>query len=77
MYMHPKTYMWLQDQDREAYIHQRGLERLAREGVEHRPGDDRGGINFARKFRAAMSALAGAFSSGSQDTPNLSGSASA
>ncbi|MEP6639027.1 MAG: hypothetical protein ABJC39_06725, partial [Chloroflexota bacterium] len=69
--------MWLQEQDREAYIHQRGLERLAREGGEHRPGEDRGGINFAKKVRAAISALTGAFSGGSTGTPSLTGSTSA
>ncbi len=77
MYMHPKTFMWLQEQDREAYIHQRALERLAREGGEHRPGEDRGGINFAKKLRSAVSALTGAFSGGSADGPSLTGSPSA
>ncbi|MEO8437683.1 MAG: hypothetical protein ABI562_04430 [Chloroflexota bacterium] len=77
MYMHPNSFMWLQEQDREAYIHQRALERLAREGGEHRPGEDRGGINFAQKLRAALAAVASIFPGGSANTPSLTGSTSA
>ena len=44
MYMHPKTYLWIQEQDRERMFQQRALERAARSGGEQRPGIVRGGI---------------------------------
>ncbi len=50
MYMHPKTYLWLQEQDREREFQQRALQRAARSGGEQRPGLVRGGIASIVKF---------------------------
>jgi hypothetical protein len=50
MYMHPKTYLWLQEQDRERMFQQRALQRAARSGGEQRPGLVRGGIASIVKF---------------------------
>ena len=50
MYMHPKTYLWLQEQDRERMFQQRALQRLAQSGGEQRPGLVRGGIASIVKF---------------------------
>jgi hypothetical protein len=50
MYMHPKTYLWLQEQDRERMFQQRALQRAARSGGEQRPGIVRGGIASIVKF---------------------------
>ena len=50
MYMHPKTFLWLQEQDRERMFQQRALQRAAREGGEQRPGLVRGGIASIVKF---------------------------
>ena len=44
MYMHPKTFLWIQEQDRERMFQQRALERAARSGGEQRPGLVRGGL---------------------------------
>jgi hypothetical protein len=60
MYMHPKTYLWLQEQDREREFQQRALQRAARSGGEQRPGLVRGGIASIVKFiRQATSPAAG------------------
>jgi len=50
MYMHPKTYLWLQEQDREREFQQRALQRAAQSGGEQRPGLVRGGIASIVKF---------------------------
>ena len=50
MYMHPKTYLWIQEQDRERMFQQRALQRAARSGGEQRPGLVRGGIASIVKF---------------------------
>ena len=50
MYMHPKTYLWIQEQDRERMFQQRALERAARSGGEQRPGLVRGGLASIVKF---------------------------
>ena len=50
MYMHPKTYLWLQEQDRERMFQQRALQRAAQSGGEHKPGIVRGGIASIVKF---------------------------
>ena len=50
MYMHPKTYLWLQEQDRERMFQQRALQRAAKSGGEQRPGLVRGGIASIVKF---------------------------
>ena len=60
MYMHPKTFLWLQEQDRERMFQQRALQRAALEGGEQRPGFVRGGIASIVKFvRQASSPAAG------------------
>jgi hypothetical protein len=60
MYMHPKTFLWIQEQDRERMFQQRALERAARSGGEQRPGLVRGGIASIVKFvRQATSPKAG------------------
>ena len=50
MYMHPKTFLWIQEQDRERMFQQRALERAARSGGEQRPGIVRGGLASIVKF---------------------------
>jgi hypothetical protein len=50
MYMHPKTYLWLQEQDRERELQQRALQRAAQSGGEQHPGLVRGGIASIVKF---------------------------
>lgn len=73
--MHPNTFLWLQEQDRERAMTQRALERAARSGGEQRPGLARGGINgFARILRQAGSAVASFHVGGSRPTSHLSGS---
>jgi len=76
MYMHPKTYLWLQEQDRERMFQQRALQRAALSGGEHRPGLVRGGIASIVKFvREATSGLGGPAQTG--PTSQLTGAASA
>ena len=50
MYMHPNSYLWLQEQDREREFQQRALQRAAKSGGEQRPGLVRGGIASIVKF---------------------------
>ena len=58
LYMHPRTFLWMQEQDRERMLAQHALERAARAGGEQRPGLARGGISsFARLVRKSGSAL--------------------
>jgi hypothetical protein len=58
MHMHPDTYLWLVEQDRERAMTKRALERAAREGGAQQPGFVRGGISsFARILRASASAV--------------------
>lgn len=59
MYMHPTTYLWILEQDRERAMTQRALERAARSGGAQHPGLARGGISsFTRVLRRAASAAA-------------------
>ena len=52
MHMHPDTYLWLVEQDRERAMTKRALERAAREGGEQHPDVERGGISgFVRVLR--------------------------
>ena len=77
MYMHPKTYLWLQEQDRERMFQQRALQRLAEEGGEKRPGLVRGGIaSIVRFVRKATSPSIGD-PTGTDAGPQLTGAASA
>ena len=73
--MHPKTFLWLQEQDRERAMTQRALERAARSGGEQRPGLARGGItSFARILRRAGSVATSLHLGGSRPTSRLSDS---
>ena len=57
MHMHPDTYLWLVEQDRERAMTKRALERAAREGGEQHPGVERGGISgFVRTVRESATA---------------------
>ena len=57
MHMHPDTYLWLVEQDRERAMTKRALERAAREGGEQHPGLERGGISgFVRNLRQSAAA---------------------
>ena len=74
MFMHPKTYLWLQDQDRERLMTQRALQRAAREGGEQRTGEARGGLSsFASLLRKAGSAVVNIRIGGPRPTSTLSG----
>ena len=74
MYMHPKTYLWLQEQDRERMLTERALQRAAREGGVQRPGMARGGISsFASLLRKAGSALTNLHIGSPRPTPGVSG----
>ena len=77
MYMHPKTYLWLQEQDRERMFQQRALQRAAQSGGEHKPGIVRGGIASIVKFvRQATSPRAGG-PAATDSTPQLTGASNA
>lgn len=76
MYMHPKTYLWLQEQDRERMFQQRALQRAARSGGEQRPGLVRGGIASIVKFvRNATSSRVGP--AGTESPSHLTGASNA
>ena len=73
MYMHPNTYLWLQEQDREREFQLRALQRAAQSGGEQRPGLVRGGIASIVKFvRQATSG-----SAASDPTSHLTGASNA
>jgi hypothetical protein len=75
--MHPKTYLWLQEQDRERMFQQRALQRAAQSGGEQRPGLVRGGIASIVKFvREATSGHLGD-SAGTGPTSQLTGASNA
>ncbi len=58
LYTHPKTFLWMMEQDRERAMTQRALERAARSGGEQRPGLARGGFtSLASGIRTAVAAL--------------------
>ena len=72
LYMHPRTFLWLQEQDRERLLTQRALERAARAGGEQRPGLARGGISsFARLLRKSGSALSNIRLGGARPSTDL------
>jgi len=56
MYMHPETFLWLQEQDRERAATQRALERAARGGGRD-DGTARGGIILAQALARARDAV--------------------
>jgi hypothetical protein len=74
MHMHPDSYLWLIEQDRERALAQRALERAAREGGEQRPDVARGGISaLIRILRQAASATTNLRSAGPRGTSQLTG----
>ena len=75
MYMHPKTYLWLHEQDREHEATQAALERAARGG---KPADAvvRGGISISRALDRARTAVAQVRTGPTSSSP-LTGSAGA
>jgi hypothetical protein len=76
--LHPDTYLWMVEQDRERAMTQHALERAARSGGAQRPGLARGGISiFARFLRRAGSAAANIHPVGTRPTSELSGPAGA
>lgn len=56
MYMHPTTFLWLNEIDREREMTQRALERAAR-GGEPDDGVARGGISLAKALEKARDAV--------------------
>jgi hypothetical protein len=56
MYMHPTTFLWLNEIDREREMTQRALERAAR-GGEADDGSARGGISLTRALGKAREAV--------------------
>ncbi|HLO35144.1 MAG TPA: hypothetical protein VK194_03645 [Candidatus Deferrimicrobium sp.] len=56
MYMHPETFLWLHEQERERQATKRALERAAR-GGEPDDGIDRGGISLTRALGRARDAV--------------------
>jgi phytoene dehydrogenase-like protein len=75
MYMHPKTYLWLHEQERERTMAQAALARAARSGREPGPGLVKGGIaSLAHALRRAASAAGGLRLGGSRPTSKLTGS---
>lgn len=74
VHMHPETYLWLVEQDRERAMAQRALERAAREGGEQRPGLARGGITgLFRALRLVASATIHLRSAGPSGTSQVTG----
>ena len=76
MYMHPKTYLWLHEQDREHEATQAALERAARGG---KPDDGvvRGGISLTRALERARAAVTQLRDGGPTSSTPLTGSAGA
>jgi len=56
MYMHPTTFLWLHELDREREATQRALERAAR-GGDPDDGIARGGISLSRALGKAREAV--------------------
>ena len=56
MYMHPETFLWLHEQDREREATQRALERAARGGGRD-DGIARGGISLVQALGRARTAV--------------------
>ena len=74
MYMHPTTYLWMLEQDRDREMAQRALERAARSGGTQRPGLLRGGFSgFTRILRRAGSAATNLHIGGSSPASDLTG----
>jgi hypothetical protein len=72
MYMHPTTFLWLNELDRERAMTQKALERAAR-GGEPEDGSARGGINLARALDKARAAAATLHFGGPRSATPLTG----
>ena len=78
MHMHPDTYLWLVEQDRERAMTKRALERAAREGGDQHPGLDRGSISgFVRNLAQSAASTIRFGSSAAGPSSRLSGPTSA
>ena len=73
MHMHPETYLWLIEQDRERAMTKRALERAAREGGEQHPERDRGGISGLVRVLQTAAATFHIGSAGTGQNVRLSG----
>ncbi len=74
VHMHPDSYLWLIEQDRERAMTQRALERAAREGGEQQPGLARGGISgFVRTVRQTAAATINFRAAGPGGAARMSG----
>ena len=74
VHMHPETYLWLIEQDRERAMTKRALERAAREGGQQHPGHDRGGISgLVRAIRQSAATTIHLRSAGPGRNARLSG----
>jgi uncharacterized protein (DUF2267 family) len=71
--MHPDSYLWLIEQDRERAMAQRALERAAREGGEQRPDLARGGISALFRVLRQAAATVNLRSAGPSGTSQLTG----
>ena len=72
MYMHPTTFLWLTELERERTMTQRALERAAR-GGEPEDGIARGGISLARAFGKARDAVTHLHVNGPRSASPLAG----
>ena len=72
MYLHPKTFLWLHEMDRERESTQRALERAAR-GGEPDDGGVRGGISLTRAFGRARDAITNPGTGGPRSASPLTG----
>ena len=72
MYMHPTTFLWLNEIDREREMTQRALERAARAG-EPDDGVAKGGISLTRAFGKARDAVSHLHVGGPRSASPLTG----
>ena len=72
MYLHPKTFLWLHEVDREREATQRALERAAR-GGEPDDGVARGGISLTRALGRARDAISHPGTGGPRSASPLTG----
>ena len=76
MYMHPKTFLWMHEMDRERDATKRALERAAR-GGEPDDGVARGGISLTKALGRARDAITHPGPRGPRSTTPLTGSSGA
>ena len=72
MYMHPRTFLWIHEMDRERAATQRALERAAR-GGEPDDAVARGGISLSRVLGRARYAVTHLGSGGPHSASPLTG----